>query len=166
MIFPRVENPWSRMTISEFQRMARPSTTPFGSIWYELQVHQHLLRISYMDFPTHLVSWRRRMSKSSILIQFWRILCLDLPLRPLMFWVMTFMVNSFVGGKRSSKRACVSVMSWSCSCQPPWWVVAPFSFLIFCSPLGFFSGLSLDPPWCLVVLWPLLMSIERPCEIF
>jgi hypothetical protein len=83
------------------------------------------------------------MSGSSILMQFRRILCLDLPFRPLMFQVMTFMVNSLLGGKRSSLRDCVSVRVDHVVIRFLYELLHRFFYLIFCSPLDFFSGLSL-----------------------
>jgi hypothetical protein len=93
---PKVEKGSLRVTVLGFHKMANPPDAPVESVCMDSHPCQLLWNMISASGPAHFVSCSSRMSGFSARIESRRILCLDLPLSPLMFQVMIFIIR-FVG---------------------------------------------------------------------
>jgi hypothetical protein len=92
----KVEKGSLRVTVLGFHKMANPPDTPVESVCMDSHPCQLLWNMISTSGLAHFISYSSRMSGFSTQIESRRILCLDLPLSPLMFPMIIFIIR-FVG---------------------------------------------------------------------
>lgn len=166
MIVPTMDKGWSIVTVVGFHRIANPLVSLVKSVWRDSHPLQQRWEIVSSCAPTHLVSCNGRTFGFSARIHSWRVLYLDLPLSPLMFQVMIFiMMIGEVGGGIPS-RSFEPGMSWAWSSLLLWWAGGQIYGLIFCFPVGRAFSLRMGLWLCLPVQWILLWNQWTPYEPF